>query len=167
MAVARLAATLLLGTVRLHKGAIVQAVPYPQAHILGNEQGLGGHPTVVHIGGDVDESRQLFMYRIIRCPHPLVVVVGTVHLNQSTVVAVSVMAIVFLVAVEVSPTALYLPQFGLRCKVACLAVAAQLLVIYKGALLALSQLVYHAGDILQQLLFFLLVRAAGVCHRHC
>ena len=90
---------------------------------------------------------------VIGCPHPTLVVVGPVHLYQGTVlggdgvqIAVAVLLRVLLIVVEVGPGALHLLQFFLGSEVASLPVASQLLVPYKGTLLALPQAVHHLDD---------------------
>ena len=173
VAVAGFGAALVLPSVALHEGAVVQAVPHPQSHILGNEQSLGGSGFVVDIGGDVDETCQLLVYRIIRCPHPALVVVGAVHLYQCAVlgrdgvqVAVAILLILFLIAVEVFPCALHLSQFFLGGEVAGLPVASQLLVPHEGALLALAQSVHHLCDVALEDGFLRFVLTAGKGESH-
>ena len=114
------------------------------------------------------------MHRIIRSPHPLLVVVSTVHLYQHAMlggdgvqVAIAVFCIVFLVVVEVSPCTFHLPQFRIGGKVAGFPVAAELLVVDERALLAGAQLIHHRLDIRAQLGFLLLVLAAGKRHSEC
>ena len=174
VAVAGLGAALVLTAVALHVGTVVQAVPHPQSHVLGDEQGLLGRGLVVDIGGDVDETCQLLVYRVIGSPHPTLIVVGAVHLYQGAVlggdgvqVAVAILLIVFLIAVEVGPGALHLLQFLLRGEVAGLPVAAQLLVPYEGALLALAQAVDHLYDVTLEdgLLLRILTTGKGEGHR--
>ena len=120
----------------------MQAVPYPQPHVLGYEQSLGGHPLVVNVGCNIYESGQLLMYRIVGCPHPGFVVVAAIHLDECGMVGrdgIEVSVAIFLplrlMLVESLPSTLHLAQFGLRGKVASLPVAAQRVVPHEGALL--------------------------------
>ena len=168
VAVAGTGPALVLPAVALDVGAVVQAVPHPQSHVLSREQGLVGHSAVVDVGGNVDESRQLLVHGIIRCPHPTVVVIGAIHLNQHTVlggdgvqVAIAVLAGLLLVAVEVGPCALHLAELLLGGKVAGLPVAAQLLVPDERPLLALAQTVHHLGDVSAQNVLLRLVLTTG------
>ena len=80
IAIAGTLATLLLVAFALHIGAVVQAVPHPQSHILSNQQRLLGHLAVVDIGGDVDESGQLLVHRVVGSPHPIIIIVRAIHL---------------------------------------------------------------------------------------
>ena len=153
--------------VALDVSAVVQTVPHPEAHILGNEQGLVSDSLVVDVGGDVDQTGQLLVHRIIRRPHPTVVVVGAIHLYQHAMlgrdgveIAIAILRIVLLVAVEIGPGALHLPQLVLRGEVACLPIAAQLLIPHEGTLLTLTQGIDHLGDVTPQDIFLLLVLAA-------
>ena len=113
--VARTAAALLLRSFFRDEGAIGQTVPHPESHVLGNKQSLGGYFLVIDIVGNVDESSQLLVNGVVRSPHPIFVVVGTVHLNQCAVlgrngvqVAIAIVTIIFLIAVEGSPCSLQL-----------------------------------------------------------
>ena len=92
----------------------MQTVPYPQAHVLGYQQGFVGYLLVVHVGGNVDKSGQLFVDGVVGSPHPVVVVVGAVHLYQRRMVgrdgiqvAISVAGILLLVLVKGFPCALH------------------------------------------------------------
>ena len=154
VAVAGPSASLLLSAVFLHVGAVVHAVPHPQPHILGDEQGLVGNGFVVHVGGYVDEACQLLVDGVVRCPHPVGVVVRTVHLYQRAVlggygveVAVAVPLRVLLVFVKGRPRAFHVFQLLLRGEVARLPVAAERVVPHEGLLLTGTQFVDHACDI--------------------
>ena len=124
---------------------VMQAVPYPESHVLGNQKSLLGDGFVIDVVGNVDETGQLLVYAVIGCPHPLLVVVGAVHLDEHTMlggdgidITVTVVGIILLVAVEVGPRAFQLAQLVFRGEVTCLAVTAQSLVIDEGALLTLT-----------------------------
>ena len=171
IAVARTAAALGLRSLSKDVCAVVKAVPHPKAHILGDKQSLCSYSLVVHKVGDVDESCQLLMHRVVRRPHPLFVVVGTIHLYEHTMlgrygveIAVAVMREVLLVAVEVGPCAFHLAQLGLGCQVASLAVASQRLIIDEGALLTATKFIDHRADVRLQLSFLLCIGAGGVGH---
>ena len=173
IAVAGAGAALLLCALALDVGAVVQSVPHPKPHILSYQQGFLGDGFVIDVVGDVDEAGQLFVDAVVRCPHPLLVVVRAIHLYQGTVlggngvkVTVAVVLEVLLVVVEVLPCSLHLAQLGFGGEVACFPVAAQLLVIDKGAFLAGAQLVHHRADILFQLLALVFVGTRGVGHGH-
>ncbi len=152
VAVARTGAALRLGAVAIDIRTVVQAVPHPQPHVAGYEQGFVGHGLVIDIGGNVNQPGQLLVYGIIGCPHPTVVVIGTIHLYEDAVlggdgiqIAVSILPAVLLVAVEIGPGALHLPELLLGCEVAGFPVAPQLVVPHEGAFLALAQGVDHFG----------------------
>ena len=154
IAVARLAATLVLCAVLLHISAVVHTVPHPESHVLGYLESLVANLLVVEVGSDVDETRQLLVNTIIRCPNPVGVVVGTIHLDKGAVlgrdgveIAVAILLGVLLVFVESLPGTLHLTKFCLRGEITCLPVALQVLVIYEGTLLALTEFVHHTGDV--------------------
>ena len=143
-----------LGAFGVHVSAIVEAVPYPQAHVLGNEQGFGGNGFVVYVVGNVNEAGQLFVDGIIRGPHTALVVVGGVFFYQRRMlggngvnIAVTVFSAILLILVEGFPGAFHLRQFGLGSQIAGFTVAAQGLVIDKGKFLAGAQFVHHPPDI--------------------
>ena len=147
----------------------MQAVPYPQTHVLGYEQRLGCHLLVVHVGGYVDESGQLLVYRVVGRPYPSLVVVAAVHFDECRVmgrdsvdVSVAILLPLLLMLVKCLPGTLHLAQLLLGGKVASLPVAAQLLVPHEGALLAHAQFVYHALHAREQLGLLLLVGSAGI-----
>ena len=116
------------------------------------------------------------MHGVIGRPHPTLIVVGTVHLYQGTMlggngiqIAITIFLALFLIAVEVGPGALHLLQFLLRGEVAGFPVASQFLVPHKGALLALSQSVHHLDDVLAEDVFLggILTTGEGKSHsRH-
>ena len=173
IAVARLGAALSLCAVGLHVGAVMQSVPHPEAHVLGNDERLGGELLVVHEVGDVDKSGQLLMHGVVRGPHALFVVVGRIALNEGAVlggngvdVSVAVVGAVGLVTIEILPCAAQLSELALGRQVAGLTVTAQLLVVNKRHLLALAHLVDHILYVLLELLTLCLVRATGVGHGH-
>ena len=173
IAVARTGTPLLLRAAGLDIGAVVHAVPHPKAHILGYEQRLVGDSVVVDVCRDIYKPRQLLVYRIIGRPHPAVVVIRAVHLDQGGVlcrygvqISVSVLAILSLVTVEVLPRSLHVPQLLFGCKVPCLPVAAQRVAPYKRPLLTLAQLVDHARDVAAQRFTLVAILAAGVCKGH-
>ena len=113
------------------------------------------------------------MYRIVRCPHPLFVVIGAIHLYQDAVlggygieITIAILAAVFLIAVEVGPRALHLAQFVLGCKVTGFPVAPQLCIPDEGAFLALAQAVDHLDNIFTKDILFLFVLTTGKGHGH-
>ena len=172
IAVARTVATLLLRAFFRDEGAIGQSVPHPEAHIFRDEQRFLGNRLVVYIVGNIDESGQLLVYSIIRCPHPVFVVVGAIHLYQRTMlgrngvqIAVAVVAIIFFVAVEVAPLTTQLAQLLLRSQVASLEVAAQRVAPNEGALLAGTELVDHRTNALEQLLALTCIATTCIGHR--
>ena len=61
VAVARTLTAFLLRAVLLDVCAVVHAVPHPQSHVLGYEQGLVGYALVVKVCGDVDKSGKLLV----------------------------------------------------------------------------------------------------------
>ena len=168
VAVAGSGPSFLACALRLHVGAVVHSVPYPQAHILGRQQRLGCHLGLVHVGGNVYQPRQLLVYGVVGSPHPLLVVVAPVHLYQGCMVggygvqvAVAVLAPLLLVAVKSFPGTLHGAQLLLGGEVARLPVASQRVVPHEGAFLARTQLVHHAPDTLAQGLLLPLVRGTG------
>ena len=174
IAIARTSTTLCLRSFAFDVSTIVQTVPHPQSHILGNEQGLGGSGFVIDIGGNVDESCQLLMHRIIWCPHPTVVIIGTIHLNQDAMlgrdgiqITVAILLVSLFIAVKVGPRALHLLQLFLRGEVACLPVATQLFIPYKGPLLTLAQSVDHLDDMLFEDGFLVWVLTTGKSKGQC
>ena len=173
MAVARSCPSLGAVAVALHVCAIVHAVPHPQAHVLGYEQRFLGDGIVVDVGGYVDEARQLLVHAVVGCPHPLLVVIRSIHLDEHAVlrrygvqVAIAVALILLLVAVEVFPRALHRSQLLFRGEVACLPVASQRVAPHEGALLAAAQHVDHHAQAAAQAMLLLLIAATGVCHGH-
>ena len=171
--VAWLGASFLHTIITLHIGAEVQAVPYPQSHVLGNEQRLGCCGLVINIGGNIDKTGELFVYGIIRCPYPLFVVVGAIHLNQHAMlsrngiqVAIAILPVFLLIAVEVGPCTLHLFQFFLRGKVARFPVTAQLFVPNEGTFLAFTQAIDHLNDILTKNVLLIFVLTTGKGHSH-
>ena len=125
-----MSASLSLRTIFLDIGAVVKTVPHPQSHVLGDEQCLGSNRLVVEIGSDVDESGQLLMNGIVRRPHTVAVVVGTVLFDEHTVlgrdgveIAIAIFLGMLLVHVKSRPRALHILQFAFRGQVACLPIA--------------------------------------------
>ena len=174
VAVARLGSALILGAVLLHVSAVVHAVPYPESHILGDEECLVADFLIVKVGGDVYQTGKLLVYAVIRCPNPIGVVVGTIHLDQSTMlsrngvdIAVTIQFRVLLIFIKSSPGALHLSEFCLRSEITSLPVALQILIIYKGHLLILSQLIHHSGDVLAEDCLLLRIGCHGVCLCDC
>ena len=170
VAVARLGSALILGAVLLYISAVVHAVPYPKSHILGDEESLIADFLIIKIGCDVYQTGKLLVYAVIRCPNPIGVVVNTIHFNQSTMlsrngvdIAVAIKFRVLLILIKSSPGALHLSEFSLRSEITSLPVALQILIIYKGAFLAFSELVHHSGDVLAEDGFLLWVSCHGVC----
>ena len=173
IAVAWTGTPLVLTAVALDVCAVVQTVPYPETHILGDEQGLGGCWLVVDVGGDIDESGELFVDGVVGGPHPTLVIIGAVHLNQYTVlggdgiqVTIAVLLAFLLVAVKIGPGALHLLQLLFGGEVAGFPVAPQLLVPHEGALLTLAQFIYHRLDVLAEDRFLVLILATGEGEGH-
>ena len=174
IAVAGTLTTLILSAITFDVGAIVQAVPYPQSHVLGYEQRLVGCFFVVNIGGDVDETCQLFVYGVVGRPHPVVVVVGTIHLDEYTMlggngvqIAIAILLVLLLIMVEIFPSALHGLQLLLGSEIACLPVAFQLLVPYKRAFLTLAQAIDHLCDVTAQDVLLCLILTAGKGEGQC
>ena len=174
IAVARLGSALILGTVLLHISAVVHAVPYPESHILGDEECLVADFLIIKVGSDVYQTGKLLVYAVIRCPNPIGVVVGTIHLDKSTMlsrngvdIAVTILFRMLLILIKSSPGSLHIPEFSLRSEITSLPVALQLLIIYKGHLLILSQLIHHSGDVLTEDGFLLRIGCHGVCLCDC
>ena len=170
VAVARLGSALILGTVLFHVSAIVHAVPYPESHILGDEECLIADFLIIKVGCNVYQTGKLLVYAVIRCPNPIGVVVGTIHFYQGAMlsrnsvdVTVTIQFRVLLILIKSSPGALHLSEFCLRSEITSLPVALQFLIIYEGHLLILSQLVHHSGDVLPEDGFLLWVSCHGVC----
>ena len=170
VAVARLGSALILGAVLFHVSAVVHAVPYPESHILGDEECLIADFLIIKVGCDVYQTGKLLVYAVIRCPNPIGVVVGTIHFYQGAMlsrngvdVAVTIQFRVLLILIKSSPGALHLSEFCLRSEITSLPVALQVLIIYKGALLTFSELVHHSGDVLAKDGFLLWVSCHGVC----
>ena len=170
--VTRLPPAFVLTAISLHVGPIVQTVPYPETHVLRYQQGLIGHRLVVDIGRNVYQARQLLVHRVVGGPYPTLIIVGTVHLYQHTVlrgnrvqVPIAVSLATLLIAIEVGPTATHLLQLLFGSKVPGFPVPSQLLIPYKRPLLALTQPVNHLHNPLAQLLFLRYVLAAGKTHR--
>ena len=152
----------------------MHAVPYPESHILGNEESLVADFLIIKVGGDVYQTGKLLMYTIIRCPNPIGVVVGTIHLNKSTMlsrngidIAVTIQFRVLLIFIKSSPGTLHLSEFCLRSEITSLPVALQILIIYEGFLLTLSQLIHHTGDVLAEDCLLLRIGCHGVCLCDC
>ena len=174
VAVARLGSALILGAVLLYVSAVVHAVPYPESHILSDEESLVADFLIIKVGGDVYQTGKLLMYTIIRCPNPIGVVVGTIHLNKSTMlsrngidIAVTIQFRVLLIFIKSSPSALHLSEFCLWSEITRLPVTLQILIIYEGFLLTLSQLIHHSGDVLAKDGFLLRIGCHGVCLCNC
>ena len=152
--VARTLATFFLSALVADKGAVVHTVPHPKAHVFGNGEGLVGRGLFVEECGDVYEPGELFVYSVIRSPHPVAVVIGAIHLYKCAVlgrngieVAIAVQLRMFLVLIEGLPCALHGAQFFFRGEVACLAIASEFLVKDKSLFLALAKLINHADDV--------------------
>ena len=110
IAVAGALAAFLLRSVLLHVGAVVHAVPHPQSHVLGNGEGLVGYGLVVKQVGDVDESGELLVHRVVGCPHSVGVVVWGIFLDEGAVlggngvdISVAILLILLFICVEVAP----------------------------------------------------------------
>ena len=152
----------------------MQAVPYPESHVLGYQQRLLGDGFVVDVVGYVDETCQLLVYAVVGCPHPVLVVVRAVHLYQCAVlgrdgveVSVAVVGVILLIVVEVLPGALHLAQFRLGGEVAGFAVAAERFVVDEGTFLTGAQLVHYQADVFLQLCLLRGIGAGGEGHGHC
>ena len=174
IAVARLSSALILGAVLLHVSAVVHTVPYPESHILGDEECLIADFLIIKVGGDVYQTGKLLVYTIIRCPYPIGVVVGTIHFYQGTMlsrngvdIAVTILFRMLLILIKSSPGALHLSEFCLRSEITSLPVALQILVIYEGLLLTFSQLIHHSGDVLTEDCLLLRIGCHGVCLCDC
>ena len=109
----------------------MHAVPHPEPHVAGYGEGFLADGFIFNDVGDINQSGQLLMHSIIRCPHPVLVVIGAIHLDEHTMlgrngvdIAIAVVAIVLLVAVEILPRAFQLAKFCLWCHVASLEIAA-------------------------------------------
>ena len=170
VAVAWLGSALILSAVLLYVSAVVHAVPYPESHILGNKECLVADFLIIKVGGDVYQTGKLLVYTVIRCPYPIRVVVGTIHLDKSTMlsrngvdIAVTIQFRVLLIFIKSRPSALHLSEFSLRSEITSLPVAFQILIIYKGHLLILSQLIHHSGDVLAEDSLLLRIGCHGVC----
>ena len=172
VSVARLGSALILVAILLHVSAIMHSVPHPEPHVLGYEKCLVADFLVIKIGGYVDESCQLLVYAVVRRPHPVAVVVGTIHLYQGAMlsrngvdVAVAILLRMLLVFIKGSPGALHLSEFSLGSEISRLPVAVQILVEHEGFLLALAQFVHHAGDVFAEdgLLFGLGCHGVRLC----
>ena len=171
--VTRLILALSLRTVFLHIGTVVQAVPHPESHVAGNEQGFLADGLVVDDTGYVNQSGQLLMHGIVRSPHPVLVVIGTIHLDEHAVlrwdgvhVAIAIVTIILLIAVKVLPRAFHRTQFSLGSHVARLEIAAQRVAPHESALLTASHLGQHEADATQQRRLFLFVLTTGIGHGH-
>ena len=170
VAVARLGSALILGSVLFHVSAIVHAVPYPESHILGDEECLVADFLIIKVGCDVYQTGKLLVYAIIRCPNPIGVIIGTIHFYQGAMlswngvdIAVTIQFRVLFILIKSCPGALHLSEFCLRSEITSLPVALQIFIIYKGALLTFSELVHHSGDVLAEDGFLLWVSCHGVC----
>ena len=170
VAVTRLGSALILGAVLFHVSAVVHAVPYPESHILGDEESLIADFLIIKVGCDVYQTGKLLVYAVIRSPNPIGVVVSTIHFNQSTMlsrngvdIAVTIKFRVLLILIKSSPGALHLPEFSLRSEITSLPVALQFLIIYEGLLLTLSQLIHHSGDVLAEDCLLPRIGCHGVC----
>ena len=150
----------------------MHSVPHPEPHVLGYEKCLVADFLIIKIGGYVDESCQLLVYAVVRRPHPVAVVVGTIHLYQGAMlsrngvdVAVAILLRMLLVFIKGSPGALHLSEFSLGSEISRLPVAVQILVEHEGLLLAFSQFVHHAGDVFAEdgLLFGLGCHGVRLC----
>ena len=131
----------------------MQPVPHPQAHVLRNQERLRRNLLVVDVRGDVHEARQLLVDGIVRSPNPLLIVVGSVFLDEDRMlcgnrvdVSVAIAPAVLLVLVKRRPGAFQLGKFRLRDEVPRLAVPSQLAVPHESHLLAGAQLVHHPAD---------------------
>ena len=174
VAVARLGSALILGAVLLYVSAVVHAVPYPESHILGDEESLIADFLIIKVGCDVYQTGKLLVYAVIRCPNPIGVVVGTIHFYQGAMlsrngidIAVTIQFRVLLILIKSSPGALHLSEFCLRSEITSLPVALQFLIIYEGLLLTLSQLIHHSGDVLAEDCLLFRISCHGVCLCDC
>ena len=170
VAVARLGSALILGAVLLYVSAVVHAVPYPESHILGDEECLIADFLIIKVGCNVYQTGKLLVYAVIRCPNPIGVIVGTIHFYQGAMlsrnsvdVTVTIQFRVLLILIKSSPGALHLSEFCLRSEITSLPVALQFLIIYEGHLLILSQLIHHPGDVLAEDSLLLRIGCHGVC----
>ena len=174
VAVTRLGSAFILGAVLLYVSAVVHTVPYPESHILGDEECLVADFLIIKVGSDVYQTGKLLVYAVIRCPNPIGVVVGTIHFNQSTMlsrngvdIAVAIQFWVLLILIKSSPGALHLSEFCLRSEITSLPVALQILIIYEGAFLAFSELVHHSGDVLAEDCLLFRISCHGICLCDC
>ena len=117
-------------TIDLHICPVVHAVPYPQAHVFGNQQRFLGNSLIVNIVGDVYESCQLFVNGVIGRPYPIFIIVRAVAFNQSRMccgdsiqVAITIVSVVFFVLIKCIPVSFHLFQFLFWCIVTCLPIA--------------------------------------------
>ena len=145
----------------------MHAVPHPESHVLCDEQGFVGNGLVIDVVGNVDETSQLFVDGVVGRPHPFLIIVRTIALNQRRMsgrdgieVAIAVVAVVFLVFVEGSPVALHLFQFLFWGIVSCLPIAVERAVPHKSALLTLTQFVHHPLDAIAKF-----PALGGICRR--
>ena len=174
VAVARLGSALILGTVLLYVSAVVHTVPYPESHILGDEECLVADFLIIKVGCDVYQTGKLLVYAVIRCPNPIGVVVSTIHFYQGAMlsrngidIAVTIQFWVLLILIKSSPGALHLSEFSLRSEITSLPVALQILIIYEGLLLTLPQLIHHSGDVLAEDCLLFRISCHGVCLCDC
>ena len=150
--------TFLTTAFRLDEGAVVQTIPHPQTHILGNEQCLVGNLPFIDVIGNVDESRQLFMDTVIRSPHPFLIIIRAIALDEHRMlcrngiqVAVAIVLPVLFVPVKSRPAAFQFLQFRLWSQVTGFPVATQRVVPHEGSFLTLAQFIDHSTDTLSQL----------------
>ena len=152
----------------------MHAVPYPESHILGDEECLVADFLIIKVGCDVYQTGKLLVYAVIRCPNPIGVVVGTIHFYQGAMlsrngvdIAVAIQFWVLLILIKSSPGALHLSEFCLRSEITSLPVALQFLIIYEGLLLTLSQLIHHSGDVLAEDCLLFRISCHGICLCDC
>ena len=153
VAVAGSLASFLATAFRLHISAVVQTIPHPKSHVLGNEQCLVGNRLVVDVESNVDESSQLLVDGVVGSPNPFFIVIRAVAFDECRVlgwdgidVAVAVVLPIFFVFVESCPCAFQREEFFLWCQIASLPIASKGIVPNESAFLALAQFIDHAAD---------------------
>ena len=150
----------------------MHSVPYPESHILCDEERLVGDSLVFHVEGDVDKTRKDLVHGVVWCPYAYLVVVRGITLDEHAVsrrdgvdIAVAIVLHILLVLVEILPGTAHRNDFLLWSIVTGLTVTAEAFIPHESHLLHLPELVDHQADSIHQLSLDLRVGRTCICKR--